>query len=237
MEPSLRPGAVRLRRVAIVPSRLPITARDPERWRRFTWGSLERAFRERGFDVVDYQTSVQAYERAGLPLDDTAPAKDKYGDLAASLGVDLIAVPSFSQSAFTEGVLFITTSHHVSLLTLQLYFAEKGQFGARVDASGDTSYLTGLMFAAGLVAGQVFTIVSAASCQVPANCNPTFGLVGGLFLGLGTAGDLGYGLAMALGGSDPYWEQSFDAAVRHGLEPFFTAYTPVGGGGPALPRR
>lgn len=53
------------------------------------------------------------------------------------------------------------------------------------------------MFAGGLVAGEVFNIVSSASCQVPATCNATFGLVGGLFSGLGPVGDLGYGLALA----------------------------------------
>jgi hypothetical protein len=235
VDPALRPGSVRLRRVAIIPSRLPATVRDPEKWRRFTWGSLERAFRARGFDVVDYEASVLAAENAGLPLDEARPARDRYADIAQGLGVDLVAVPSFTTSAFTEGVLFITTSHHVSVLTLQLYFTGKSQFGARIEATGDTTYVTGLAFAVGLVAGEVFATISAASCQVPATCNTTYGLMGGIFLGAGTVGDLGYGLALSLGGPDPYWEQSFDDAIRRGLEPFFLAYSPTGGGSPAPP--
>jgi hypothetical protein len=235
VDPGLRPGGVRLRRVAIVPGRGAAGVKDPEHWRHAVWSSLEQAFRGRGFDVVDYGTSVQAFERAGLPLDEARPSRDRYGDLAQSLGVDLIAAASYSTSQRTEGIAFIGTTHYVSLLTLQLYFAEKGQFGARIDASGDTSYTTGLMLAGGLVAGEVFSLIGAASCQIPAQCNPTFGLVGAVFLGVGTAGDLGYGVALGLPGADAYWEQSFDEAVRKGLEPFLQSYAPTGGGSPAPP--
>jgi len=234
VDPALRPGAFRLRRVAVVPGRLPATVKDPERWRRSAWSSLERAFRGRGFDVVDYATSVQAFERAGLLLDDSRPSRDRYADLAQSLGVDLVASASIAISEFREGVLFVGATHHVTVLTVQLYFAEKAQFGARIDASGDTSYLSGLMFGGGLVAGEVFNIISAAGCQVPASCNPTLALVGGLFIGLGTLGDLGYGLALALlGGPEAFWEQSLDGAVQKGLEPFLASYAPTGGGSPA----
>jgi hypothetical protein len=221
--------------VAIVPGRHAATVKDPERWRKVVYGSLERAFRDRGFDVVDGQTAAQAFERAGLPLDDTRLSRDKYADLAQSLGVDLVAVAAFDLRERRDGVLFINANHHVALLTLQLYFAEKGQFGARFDLSGDTSYLTGLMFTGGLVAGEAFNAAGAAGCQIPANCNPTFGLMGWIFLGLGTLADLGYGLGMAASGPDPYWEQSFDEAVRRGLEPFFASYAPAGGGSPAPP--
>ncbi|HYV47743.1 MAG TPA: hypothetical protein VFA20_22950 [Myxococcaceae bacterium] len=235
LDPGLRPGAVRLRRVAVVPGRGPAGVKDPERWRHAVWSSLERAFRGRGFDVVDYERSIQAYERAGLPLEEGRAARDRYGDLAQGLGVDLVAVAEFSTSQRTDAIAFIGTTHYTSLLTLQLYFAEKGQFGARIDASGDTTYTSGLMLAGGLLAGEVFAIISAAGCQIPAQCNPTFGLVGAVFLGLGTTADIGYGVALALPGADAYWEQSFDQAVQKGLEPFLESFAPVGGGSPAPP--
>jgi hypothetical protein len=235
VDPGVRPGAVRLRRMAVVPGRGPAGVRDPEHWRHTVWGSLERAFRGRGFDVVDYATSVQAYERAGLPLEEGRPSRDRYGDLAQSLGVDLVAVASYSTSQRTDAIAFIGTTHYTSLLTVQLYFAEKGQFGARIDASGDTTYTTGLMLAGGLVAGEVFSLISAAGCQIPSQCNPTFGLVGAVFLGVGTAADIGYGVALAWPGAEVYWEQSFEEAVRKGLEPFLDSFAPVGGGAPAPP--
>jgi hypothetical protein len=227
VDPGLRPGAVRLRRVAIVPGRGPAGVKDPEHWRHAVWSSLERAFRGRGFDVVDYATSVQAYERAGLPMDDARPSRDRYADLAQGLGVDLVAAASYSTSQRTDGIAFIGTTHYVSLLTLQLYFAEKGQFGARIDASGDTTFTTGLMLAGGLVAGEVFSIIGALGCQIPAQCNPTFGLVGAVLLGVGTVGDIGYGVALAWPGADAYWEQSFDEAVKKGLEPFLQSFAPT----------
>jgi len=235
VDPGFRPGAVRLRRVAVVPGRGPSGVKDPERWRHVVWSSLDRAFRARGFDVVDEPTSAQAYERAGLPLDEGRASRDRYADLALGLGVDLVAVASYSTSQRTDAIAFIGTTHYTSLLTLQLYFAEKGQFGARIDASGDTTYTTGLMLAGGLVAGEVFSLISAAGCQIPSQCNPTFGLVGAVFLGVGTAADIGYGAALAWPGADAYWEQSFEEAARKGLEPFLDSFAPVGGGSPAPP--
>lgn len=240
VEPSIRPGSLRLRRVAVVPNRLPPHLKDPEKWRRFNWGVMEEQFHQRGFDVVDYETSVQAFERSGLLLEDTRSSRDKYAELAQSLGVDAIVIPAYGASFFSENLLVVQSVSYVSLLSLQVYFTEKNDFGGRIDASGTTSFQTGLVLATGLAVGLPLQLFGAApvctGVGVTARCdaNP-LGTVGLGAVLAGAVGELGLGLFRIGAGPDEYWQRSFDEAIRRGLEPFFARYAPGGGGAPALP--
>jgi hypothetical protein len=240
VEPSIRPGSLRLRRVAVVPNRLPAHLEDAEKWRRFNWRVMEEQLRRRGFDVVDYETSVQAFERAGLPLEDARPTRDRYAELARSLGVDALFIPSYATSFRSEHLLVVHSSSFTSLVSLQIYFTEKSEVGGRIDASGTTSVQTGLILATGLGVGLPLQVVGAApvctGSGVAARCdaNP-LGTAGLLTVVAGALVELGYGLFMMAAGPDAHWERSFDEAIRKGLEPFFDRYAPGGGGAPASP--
>lgn len=66
---SRRAQAAQFRRLAVVPNRLPTMLTDPEKWRQYNFRLLEKDLRRNGFDVVDYASSVRAFEQSGLPAE------------------------------------------------------------------------------------------------------------------------------------------------------------------------
>lgn len=209
-ESSIPRGSVKISKVAIVPNRLPANLTDPERWRVFNWKIAADEFRKRGYEVVDYDTSVKSFEKSGLPVEDTHSSRDKYADLAQALAVDAIVVPYYGTQFNSKNYILVNNFGYDAVATFQVYLAERNDFASRVDAFGESSFPTGYLTLAGLF----FTIIG------PIAGSPELALVGLVAV----LGEIGYDVAMMSKAPDAYWEQAFDAAIRHGLEPFFAAF-------------
>jgi hypothetical protein len=226
-EPSIPRNEVRIRRVAIVPNRLPLNLADPESWREYNWGIAAEEFRDRGFEVVDYATSVAAFERSGLPMEDTPDSRDKFADLARELNVDAVIMPYYGTLFESSQVIMVSEMHWKGVVTFQVYLTSANDFFARFDLSGDTKWMANY--------GTIFLLAASMS-----NTNPemvwdpdtmTFKeekdsaaeaartgiyLFGAYFL----IADFYY----VFRGSKYMWRMSFKKAIRKGLEPFFTAF-------------
>jgi len=98
-EPSIKRQNVKVTKIAIVPNRLPLNLTDPEKWRHYNWGIASEYLMSRGYQVVDYRTSVEAFDQSGLPVEDTKSSRDKYAELAQLLSVDMIAIPYYGTMA------------------------------------------------------------------------------------------------------------------------------------------
>ena len=223
VEPSSR-GAMQPppRRIAVVPNRLPTMLTDPETWRRHNFGLLEKDLRSRGFDVVDYDSSVRAFEQSGLPVEDTRSSRDKYAELAAQLGVDAIVIPYYGTFAATHSLAMVNTNVYTSVATLQLYSAQKNDFTMRIDATGKYSYTSGVFSAVGTIT----SIVGAGVGLGASGGCPGCGIAGGV-LALVGAGlnifDLIFS-AIAFGAPpEDRWKDAFGAAIKQGLQPMYAA--------------
>lgn len=241
IEPSIRPGEVTVRRVAVVPNRLPANLRDPEKWRKINWKLIEREFRSKNFDVVDYETSVAAFERSGLPVEDTRSSRDKYAELAAALGVDAVIIPYYGALHYSEQVFLVASQHFVSVLTFQVYYPAKNDFGGRIDASGEVTYQTGEIAAGSMLTGMAFILLGSlgVGAEGKSGCRTVSGVevcdsyggpsplitLGGPIIGIGTLVDAIDALIKTAPGGDHYWEQAFAQAVTKGLQPWFAAYS------------
>jgi len=213
VEPSVKLGDFAIRRVAIVPNRLPLNLVDPEKWRKRNWNVAKAEFVKRGFEVVDYETSAQIFEKSGLPVEDTKVSRDKYADLAQQLGVDLILVPYYGTFAKSKNIFLILNSFSfIGVATFQFYLAERNDFFVRIDASGENKYTTG-----------IGTSSLGFTTFLGDNINEESGA-----LGLGTLLSVGlfvvYDLLPTLKSSDSRWEAAFKKGVEEGLKPFFAAY-------------
>ena len=62
---------ISMRRVAIIPNRLPMALAEPEKWRKYNWQLIANEFKMRGYEVIDYQTTLDAVKESNLPLEDT----------------------------------------------------------------------------------------------------------------------------------------------------------------------
>jgi hypothetical protein len=207
-EQSVKRNDVEIARVAIVPNRLPLNLQDPEKWRLINWEIARREFEERGYEVVDYRTSVNAFVRSGLPIEDTKSSRDKYADLANALNVDAIIIPYYGTFAAMKNVfLFVNTGSYVGVATFQIYLRKQNDFFTRVDCSGENYYTTGFFMPIGI--GLTFV-------------QPAVGLV---VEGVG----LVYDLVVSLRSSDSRWEAAFAEAIHEGLAPFFGAVGNSGG--------
>jgi hypothetical protein len=209
-EPSIPRGNVKISKIAIVPNRLPANLTDPERWRLFNWKIASDEFRKRGYEVVDYETSVRSFEKSGLPVEDTHSSRDKYADLAQALAVDAIVIPYYGTQFNSKNYVLVNNFDFDAVATFQVYLAERNDFGSRVDTFGVSSFPTGYLTLVGL----------AFSIGGPLAGVPALGIVGLLAI----IGEVGYDIAMFSKAPDTYWEQAFDMAIRQGLQPFFAAF-------------
>jgi hypothetical protein len=209
-EPSIPRGSVKIAKVAIVPNRLPANLTDPEKWRSFNWKIAADEFRKRGYEVVDYDTSVRSFEKSGLPVEDTHSSRDKYADLAQALAVDAIIIPYYGTQFNSKNFVLVNDFMFDGVATFQVYLAERNDFASRVDAFGESRFPTGYLTLVGL----------AFSIGGPIAGVPELGLLGLLAI----IGEIAYDVAMFSKAPDAYWERAFDAAIRQGLEPFFAAF-------------
>jgi len=202
IEPSVQKQDVAIRRVAIIPNRLPLNLQDPEKWRRFNWGVIKDEFNSRGFEVVDYETSVKTFEKSGLPVEDTKASRDKYADLAQQLGVDAVVLPYYGTFATVKNFFIATNIAYIGVGTLQIFLTQKNDFFTRTDVSGKNQYTSGIALLPGLVLGAVEPTVGA------------FVLLGGVV----------YDLIQAFTPSDTRWKRAFKKGIQEGFKPFFVAY-------------
>lgn len=209
-EPSIPRGTIKIQKVAIVPNRLPANLTDPEKWRVFNWKIAADEFRKRGYEVVDYDTSVKSFEKSGLPVEDTHSSRDKYADLAQALAVDAIVVPYYGTQFNSKNYIFVNSFGYDGIATFQVYLTERNDFASRVDAFGESSFPTGYLTLAGI----------AFSIGAPLAGVPSLALLGLVAI----IGEVVYDIAMMSKAPDAYWEMAFDAAIRQGLQPFFAAF-------------
>lgn len=209
-EPSIPRGNVKIQRVAIVPNRLPANLTDPEKWRSFNWKIAADEFRRRGYEVVDYDTSVKSFEKSGLPVEDTHSSRDKYADLAQSLAVDAIVIPYYGTQFNSKNYILVNYFDYDAVATFQVYLAERNDFASRVDAFGQSEFPVGY----GTLAGLGLSLLAGIAGE------PTLALLALVPI----FGEIGYDVYMMSKAPDLYWEQAFDKAIREGLQPFFSAF-------------
>ena len=210
VEPSINRASVKVMKVAIVPNRLPATLTEPERWRKFNWEVVAGLLRQRGFEIIDYDTSVRTFEKSGLPVEDTHSSRDKYAELAGALGADAIVVPYYATFAYAKNYFMVNKVGFDSVATFQFYLAERNDFMARIDASGESNYMTGILGAGGLVFSLVGSIAGVAALGI-------VGLVA-------VVGEVAYVVALSTRSNESYWEEAFRAAITEGMKPFFAAF-------------
>ena len=228
VEPSVRNDLSSFKRVAIVPNRMPLNLQDPEYWRLNNWTLIRDKFVAKGYSVIDYKTSVEAFNGSGLPMEDTKSSRDKYADLAKELGADLIIIPYYG--AFTEMkmILLATQYRYIGVVTLQIFDARKNDFIMRMDGTGVNEFTNGILTTFSMVPLIIGFTLSM-------NGNPDGGsnvtLVGGIGCGVGLLSDL----INLFRSAKSRWNSAFEEAILKGLEPFFAMYGGLGstGGSPA----
>lgn len=223
-EPSIERNDVSIRKVAIVPNRLPLNLQNPEEWRLYNWSVAAEEFQKRGFQVVDYHTSVSAFNKSGLPVEDTPSSRDKYAALAGELGVDAVIVPYYGTFASAKNVLYLANSFSfVSVATFQIFLAKQNDFFARIDITGKNYYTTGI----GAFLGTALTL-SASLFKTEhdygyysySESNEVLQYAGYGVMGLGTLADL----VNSLRSSESRWRSAFKKGIVKGLDFFFLAY-------------
>lgn len=210
-EPAIDRDAVRFKRVAIVPNRLPLNLIDPEKWRKFNWEVAAEFFRKHGLDVVDYETSIHAFENSGLPVEDTKSSRDKYAELAEQVVADVIIIPYYGTSATTKNFFLFASMKWESIVTFQFFLKDRNEFITRMDATGTDTYVSGLLMLPGLV------LIYA---------DPT---IGGLISLTGSLIDLSQTLFRT---SDSHWRSAFRKAINEGLTVFLETYPKNSEGSP-----
>ena len=109
-EPSIQRQEISVTRIAIVPNRLPLNLTDPEKWRHYNWEVASKYLQKQGYDVIDYQTSIEAFDKSGLRMEDTKSSRDKYADLAERLSVDVIFSNIYSMISMIDVISFSSTN-------------------------------------------------------------------------------------------------------------------------------
>jgi len=206
-EPSIKKQEITANRIAIVPNRLPLNLTNPEKWRYYNWKIASDYLRNKGYKVVDYNTSVEAFNKSGLRVEDSKRSRDKYAVLSQQLGVDIIVIPYYGTMMSASTSLFWTKMQWSSVATFQFYSAEKNDFITRLDMSGTKTYTSGIFALLG-------TGISFAE--------PTAGLI---TIGLGTIIDLANTVFKS---NNSQWRGVFKKAIKNGLEPFVETYPPRG---------
>jgi hypothetical protein len=137
-ERSISPADVEFQRVAILPNRLPLNLQDPEMWRTNNFNVMKKRFEREGFQVIDYNTSVEMFNKSGLPMEDTKVSRDKYAELASEMGADILIFPYYGTSFRVTG--FTDKQNFEVVGSLQIYLANQNDFMTRIDFTGKNYY-------------------------------------------------------------------------------------------------
>lgn len=204
-DPATDRTSISISRIAIAPNRLPINLTNPENWRKHNWRIASGFLKRKGYDVVDYNTTVEAFDRSGLRIEDTQLSRDKYADLSEELSVDVIVIPYYGTFASSKPFLFANYLSWNSVATFQFYFADANEFVTRIDMSGSSSYLQGIL-----------TIVAFGVTFI----EPTAGLI---TMGVGTIADLSQTVFRS---NNSHWGAAFNSAITRGLRGFAATFPP-----------
>jgi len=209
-ERSIDPMSVNLQRVAILPNRLPLNLTDPEMWKKYNWEVMRRRFEKEGMQVIDFTTSVEMFNKSGLPLEDTKVSRDKYAELAEELGADILIFPYYGTSYRVTG---ITDKNNYEITgSLQVYLAEENDFMTRIDIEGNNfihSFNKLAPFVSlGIVIGSTLTY------------DETLMLIGGIAGGVASL----YPILPFLTPIKKRYERAFRYAINEGLDQFFRKY-------------
>lgn len=208
-EPTIEKREVNIRRIAIVPNRLPLNLTDPEKWRKYCWEQTAKILTANGYEVADYQSSLTVFNTSGLPLEDTKTSPDKYANCAQKLGVDCIITPYYGTFSSAKSALILTEMKWTAIATFQFYLYENDQFFSRIDMSGTDSYISGLLML------EVFLLNYIS----PAANSETFSLSLALAFAIDFANTM-------LVSDDSRYRGAFKAAIKAGLKPFMLAFPP-----------
>jgi len=129
-------NSVRIKRIAIIPNRLPLTLQEPEMWRKYCWHSLTGHFQRRGFEVLDYESTLKAVQASNLPLEDTGTSEEKFNRCAQMLDADVIVMPYYGTSFQMRTILFFYHKHlYYATVSLQFYSRKLNKFFFRSDST------------------------------------------------------------------------------------------------------
>lgn len=209
-----------VKRVAIIPNRLPLVLQEPEMWRYKNWEILAGEFQRHGYEVLDYDRSMDVAYQAKLPLEDTLSSEEKYAEFCRLTGTDLLVMPYYG-TGFTSSNYFLLATRHnfISTVSFQYYTPRENIFFHRADASARTGYTSGL----GMVAGLLTTLAGAFLAPE----EPTIAYIGSGIMLAGTLWDTIRGMKPA----ESWWEEGFQNTVPVATAPLL-GYL---GGGAAEP--
>ena len=202
-DPNVRRSTISISRIAIAPNRLPINLNNPEKWRKYNWQIAANYLSKRGYEVVDYNTTVNAFDRSGLRMEDTQASYDKYARLAEELSADVIVIPYYGTFSSSKTFFLASALTWNSVATFQFYFASKNEFVSRLDMTGSSSYIAGL-----------FNIVGFGVMFI----DP---MAGYITMGVGSVLDLTQTMFRS---NDSHWRSAFKSAIRKGLRSFVNTY-------------
>jgi hypothetical protein len=210
-ERSIVPTDVKYQRVAVLPNRLPLNLQDPEKWKKFNWNVMKTRFEKEGFQIVDYSTSVEMFNKSGLPLEDTKVSRDKYAELAEEMNADILIFPYYGTSYRVTG---ITDKNNYEVVgSLQVYLAHQNDFMTRIDIEGDNYFNTYNKIVP--VAGLLITFIVQAVAE-----DPNAVIVASLITPIASIATLIPYLTPA----NKRWEKAFRKAINIGLDQFFAKY-------------
>lgn len=139
---------IRVRRVAVIPNRLPLNLEEAESWRKILHEHMTHVIQQKGFEVVDYETTVRAFESNDLPLDDVGDVDvEKYAGCADDLDADILIMPYLAIGSEERPGFFPFTAsrnRYFAFVELQLYSRDTGKFIHRSDKTGVKSVYTGI---------------------------------------------------------------------------------------------
>jgi len=124
-----------VKRIAIIPNRLPLVLQEPEMWRLSNWSLMAKKFRRNGYDVLGYYDTREAANKANLPLEDTLSAEAKYDMFCRLTDTDLVVMPYYGTSFSSSNFLLLATKHNYTSTVSYQYYTPPGR----------TSYFTGRM--------------------------------------------------------------------------------------------
>jgi len=206
-------------RVAIIPNRLPLTIAEPEYWRELNWRTFSDKFKQKGFTVIDYKTTLDAFTKSNLPLEDTKSSEEKFAAFAQQVNADLVVMPYYSASSNTRtGCLGISNVNFTSTSSIQAYSLEHNKFIYRSDASGSNGYKTGYL----MLGGTALSLCSMLFTDVP-EVAMAFSITGIVCVIVGSVQDL-------INSSKPAenrWKSAFEEAIDKNIEPLIATSKPI----------
>jgi hypothetical protein len=197
--------------VAVLPNRLPLNLSEPEKWKKFNWEVMKKRFEREGLLVIDYETSVEMFNKSGLPLEDTKVSRDKYAELAEEMDADILVFPYYGTSFRITG---ITDKNNFEVTgSLQIYLADQNDFMTRIDINGNNYYhaFSKLSPIFSILLTTVFSLTDSYELMA----------VGAI---AGPAVSIGF-LIPAFTPARKRWERAFRYSINKGLDQFFAKYS------------